>query len=89
MVLEIHKALDGKTFERFDRKKNISKLQDKVCILLVAYLARVTPESEKLREEQALVAVESAKLVNGLLQIAISRSWLNMSFMILDFSQVL
>lgn len=89
LVLEIHKALDGKTFERFDRKKNISKLQDKVCILLVAYLARVTPSSEKLREEQALVAVESAKLVNGLLQIAVSRSWLNMAFMILDLSQMI
>lgn len=89
MIIEIQKALDGKTFERFDRKKGMSKLQEKICILLVAYLARVTPDSQKLKEEQAIVAVESAKLVNGLLQIAVSRSWLNMSFMILDLSQMI
>ena len=88
-MVEIQKALDGKTFERFDKKKGLSKLQEKVCILLAAYLARVTPKSQKLMEEQAVVAVQSAKLVNGLLQIAVSRSWLNMSCTILDVSQMI
>ena len=89
LVVEIKQALDGKTFERFDKKKGLSMLQEKVCVLLVAYLARVTPKSQKLIEEQALVAVESAKLVNGLLQIAVSRSWLSTSCMILDLSQMI
>ena len=47
---EIHSSLEGKTYERFDRKRgrDVSKLQEKVCILLVSHLARVTPKSQKL-----------------------------------------
>ena len=95
-------ALDKKTSERIDKFKKpkdvASATHDKIAILLAAHLARVQPHGESLVlgsiffshiKEQKQVVTRSGKLVNGLLQIALSRGWLNMVLSLVDLSQVL
>ncbi|KND05036.1 uncharacterized protein SPPG_00716 [Spizellomyces punctatus DAOM BR117] len=94
LVDQVKKAMEQKTPDRWSKKLTSAKdpqtaMQQKVYLLLHSHLLRLTPEDPKLAHEQRLVAERSVQLVAGMLQIAISRSWLNIALSVIDLGQML
>ena len=59
---------------------------EKACLLLYAHLSRLDLTQE-LNQEKTQVVLKSASLVNGLLQIALTRFWLSSALSSLELSQ--
>ncbi|KAI8913913.1 Sec63 Brl domain-containing protein [Powellomyces hirtus] len=89
----VKKTMEERTSARWTKKappKDAqTAMQQKVHLLLTSHLLRIIPPSPKLAEEQRIVAEISATLVGGLLQIAISRQWLNVALSVVDLGQMI
>ncbi|KAJ3081562.1 secretory subunit [Quaeritorhiza haematococci] len=89
---KVKRAMDEKSGDRFEKSKKYGAVipwSYKVSVLLYAHFLRVPVENEALAQEQAEVVESAAKLVNGMLQIAISRNWLNIAMMVIDIGQMI
>lgn len=78
------------TGDRFERpRKHPQPYVFKAYTLLQAYLHRVPVEDAILREQQKLIIQKSIHLVLGILEICLSRGWLETSMHCMEVSQML
>ncbi|KAI8587412.1 Sec63 Brl domain-containing protein [Geranomyces variabilis] len=93
LVEQVKTTMERTTASRWTKKSTPkdaqTAMQQKVYLLLVSHLLRITPKSPKLAEEQRIVAETCATLVGGLLQIAISRQWLSTALTVVDLGQMI
>jgi len=76
--------------DRFERsRKHKQPYVYKAYTLLQAYLHRVPVEDAKLKEQQQLIVQKSTHLILGILEICLSRGWLETSMKCMEVSQML
>jgi translocation protein SEC63 len=85
----VKSALFEQSREKFDKSRpyGIYPWHYKTTVLLFAHFLRVKISDPILRDQQAMVVGKSAHLVQGMLQIAISRNWMGVSIMVIDLGQ--
>ncbi|KAI9094099.1 Sec63 Brl domain-containing protein [Phlyctochytrium arcticum] len=91
---QVKKAMEENTTDRWNKKPFSAKdpqtaMQQKVLLLLHSHMLRLVPDDPKLAREQLIAAEKSVQLVGGMLQIAITRSWLNIALSVVDMGQML
>lgn len=86
---KVRAAVYQLTREKFEKSKLYGAIpwSFKVSVLLYAHLLRVPVKDPVLFRQQQMVVNKSAHLVQGMLQIAISRNWLNVTIMAIDLGQ--
>ncbi|KAI9009531.1 Sec63 Brl domain-containing protein [Gaertneriomyces semiglobifer] len=90
---QVKEVMANTTSDRWTKKGGFSTdartaLQQKVYLLLVAHMLRITPEVSKLAEEQRTVVAKVVQLVPGMLQITTSHHWLMPSLGVIDIAQM-
>ncbi|KAJ3381068.1 secretory subunit [Lobulomyces angularis] len=87
---KVKSELLKKTGEKFDKSKKFHvhlPYHFPTLTLLYAYLLRIKIDDLNLKAQQTLVIEKASRLISGILQIAISRNWLNVSLFTIDLGQ--
>lgn len=82
-------ALFEQSQEKFEKSRQfgIYPWHYKTTILLFAHFLRVKISDPVLQTQQSMIVGKSAHLVQGMLQIAISRNWMGVAIMVVDLGQ--
>lgn len=86
---KVKSALFEQSREKFEKSRVYGSLKYhyKVTVLLFAHFLRVKVSDPVLRAQQILIIGKSAHLAQGMLQIAISRNWMNVAALIIELAQ--
>ncbi|RUS16941.1 Sec63 Brl domain-containing protein, partial [Jimgerdemannia flammicorona] len=90
VTASIKEELESRFSDRFEKsKKYTAPYCHKACVLIYAQLLRVdVPDGHLLRDKYVIVR-KSIHLLNGMLQISLTRQWLGVSLLIMELSQQL
>ncbi|KXN86403.1 Putative helicase mug81 [Leucoagaricus sp. SymC.cos] len=72
-----------------DEEKGISTSQEKVNILLQAYISREVIDDFALVSDMAYVAQNGGRIIRALLEIALSRKWANAAMVLIGMSKAI